>query len=79
MGPTACGLVADLIDWIEGPHGDQGRPRCRSKAVVKTLETLEFATSPAGLVGCEAPGVKTNLQDMAFCHTVDPGWRLGMS
>src|SRR5829696_7640896 len=28
MGPTACGLVAKLIDWIEGPHSDHGRPRC---------------------------------------------------
>src|SRR5215217_5006817 len=37
MGPTACGLVAGLIDWIEGPHGDQGRPRCPTQAVVETL------------------------------------------
>src|SRR4051794_17104435 len=37
MGPTACGLVAGLIDWIEGAHGDQGRPRCSTEAVVETL------------------------------------------
>src|SRR4051812_45491765 len=37
MGPTACGLVADLIDWIEGPRGEQGRPRCPTEAVVETL------------------------------------------
>ena len=37
MGPTACGLVADLIDWIEGPRSDQGRPRCPTEAVVDTL------------------------------------------
>src|SRR5215212_4163431 len=37
MGQTACGLVASLIDWIEGPHGDQGRPRCPTEAVVETL------------------------------------------
>src|SRR3954452_17112218 len=37
MGPTACGLVADLIDWIEGPCSDQGRPRCPTQAVVETL------------------------------------------
>ena len=29
--------MADLIDWIEGPRGDQGRPRCRTEAVVETL------------------------------------------
>jgi hypothetical protein len=37
MGPTACGLVASLIDWIEGPRSDQGRPRCPTEAVVETL------------------------------------------
>ena len=37
MGPTACGLVAGLIDWIEGPRSDQGRPRCPTQAVVETL------------------------------------------
>src|SRR5215213_7908384 len=37
MGPTACGLVAGLIDWIEGPPSDQGRPRCPTEAVVETL------------------------------------------
>jgi hypothetical protein len=37
MGPTACGLAADLIDWIEGPHSDRGRPRCPTEAVVETL------------------------------------------
>src|SRR3954466_9217573 len=42
-GPTACGLVAGLIDWIEGRdwsegrHSDQGRPRCPTQAVVETL------------------------------------------
>jgi transposase len=39
MGPTACGLVASLIDWIEGLRSDHGRPRCRAEAV---LETLRF-------------------------------------
>src|SRR3954462_5840950 len=37
MGPTACGLVAGLIDWIEGRRSDQGRPRCPTEAVVETL------------------------------------------
>src|SRR5215213_6892387 len=37
MGPTACGLVAGLIDWIEGPRSDHGRPRCSTEAVVETL------------------------------------------
>src|SRR5215208_3335954 len=37
MGPTACGLVANLIDWIEGPRSDHGRPRCPTEAVVETL------------------------------------------
>src|ERR687893_976294 len=37
MGPTACGLVAGLIDWIDGPRSDQGRPRCPTQAVVETL------------------------------------------
>src|SRR4051794_21488280 len=37
MGPTACGLVSGLIDWIEGPRSDQGRPRCPTEAVVETL------------------------------------------
>ena len=37
MGPTACGLVAGLIEWIEGPRSDQGRPRCATEAVVETL------------------------------------------
>src|SRR3954462_14999917 len=39
MGATACGLVAGLIDWIEGRHSDQGRPRSPTEAV---LETLRF-------------------------------------
>jgi transposase len=37
MGPTACGLVAGLIEWIEGPRSDYGRPRCPAEAVVATL------------------------------------------
>src|SRR3954468_11486390 len=37
MRATACGLVADLIDWIEGRRSDQGRPRCPTAAVVETL------------------------------------------
>jgi Transposase DDE domain len=37
MRPRACGLVADLIDWIEGPHGDCGHPRCPAEAVLATL------------------------------------------
>src|SRR4051794_7306558 len=37
MGPTACGLVAGLIDWIERPCSDHGRPRCPTPAVVETL------------------------------------------
>src|SRR3954449_10841757 len=37
MRPTACGLVANLIDWMEGPRSDQGRPRCPTEAVVETL------------------------------------------
>src|SRR3712207_6332298 len=36
-GQAACGLVANLIDWIEGRHGDHGRPRCPTRAVVETL------------------------------------------
>ena len=36
-GQTACGLVAGLIEWIEGPHSDQGRPRCPTQAVIETL------------------------------------------
>ena len=37
MGQTACGLVANLIEWIEGRHGAQGRPRCPTQAVIETL------------------------------------------
>ena len=37
MGATACGLVANLIDWIEGPRSDHGRRRCPTQAVVETL------------------------------------------
>src|ERR671921_650798 len=37
MGPTACGLVAGLIDRIEGRCSDQSRPRCPTEAVVETL------------------------------------------
>jgi hypothetical protein len=37
MGLTACSLVAGLIDWIEGPGSDQGRPHCPTEAVVETL------------------------------------------
>src|ERR1044071_2232984 len=37
MGPTACGLVAGLIDWMEGPRGDQGRPRRPTEAGGGTL------------------------------------------
>jgi hypothetical protein len=36
MGPMACGLVAGLIDWIEGPRSEHGRPRCPTQAVVET-------------------------------------------
>jgi hypothetical protein len=36
MGPTACGLVASLIDWIEGPVSDREHPRCPTEAVVET-------------------------------------------
>ena len=37
MGPTVCGLVAGVIEWVEGPRRDQGRPRCPTAAVVETL------------------------------------------
>src|SRR3954468_8513043 len=37
MRATACGLVADLIDSIEGRCSDYGRPRCPTEAVVETL------------------------------------------
>src|ERR1044072_4395472 len=37
VGPTVCGLVADLIDWVEKPHSDRGRPRCPTEVVVETL------------------------------------------
>ena len=37
MRQTACGLVANLIEWIEGRHSDQGRPRCPTQAVIETL------------------------------------------
>jgi hypothetical protein len=37
MGATACGLVAGLVEWVERPRGDQGRPRCLTEAVVETL------------------------------------------
>src|SRR3954453_6573458 len=39
MGPTARGLVASLIDRIEGPRNDRGHPRSPTEAV---LETLRF-------------------------------------
>src|SRR3954452_24613118 len=37
MGATACGVVAELSDWIEGPLSDHRRPRCPTQAVVETL------------------------------------------
>ena len=37
MRARACGLVAGLIDSIEEPCSDQGRPRCPTAAVVETL------------------------------------------
>src|ERR1043165_3109085 len=37
MGPTACGLVAGVIEGVEGPRRDQGRPRCPTPAVVAML------------------------------------------
>jgi transposase len=37
MGQTACGRVANLTDWVEGRHGNRGRPRCPTQAVLKTL------------------------------------------
>src|ERR1044072_896893 len=37
MGPTVCGLVSDLIDWVEKRHSYRGRPRCPTEAVVETL------------------------------------------
>jgi transposase len=39
MGPTARGLVASLIDRIEGPRNDRGHPRSPTEAI---LETLRF-------------------------------------
>ena len=39
MGQMACGLVAGLIDWIEGPSSDYGRPRYPTEAVVNTLRS----------------------------------------
>src|SRR5918911_2319136 len=39
MGPTACSLVASLIDRIEGWRNDRGHPRSPTEAV---LETLRF-------------------------------------
>src|SRR4051812_49455437 len=57
MGPTACCLVAGLIEWIAGPRSDQGRPRCPTEAVVVTVrfflrEGVQWgelrATSPLG-------------------------------
>src|SRR3954452_13173853 len=35
-GAPACGLVAGLIDWIEGRRSDQGGPRCPTEARVET-------------------------------------------
>ncbi len=37
MGSTACNLVAGLINWIEGPRGERGHPRCPTAAFVETL------------------------------------------
>jgi hypothetical protein len=39
MGPTARGLIANLIDRIDGPRNDRGHPRSPTEAV---LETLRF-------------------------------------
>src|SRR5919198_1264757 len=39
MAPTARGLIANLIDRIEGPRNDRGHPRSPTEAV---LETLRF-------------------------------------
>src|SRR4029078_13659292 len=36
-GTDGMRLVAGLIDWIEGPNGNHGRPRCPTQAVVETL------------------------------------------
>src|SRR4051812_45648960 len=61
MGPTACSLEASLIDWIEGPRSDQGRPRCPTEAVVETLqfflrEGVQWRELRAtGVWGCGAP------------------------
>ena len=51
MGPTACGLVAGLIDWIEGPCSDHGRPRCPTPAVVETLRVFLRRHAMAGTAG----------------------------
>jgi hypothetical protein len=37
MGATDCGLMAGLIDWIEGRRSDHGRRRRPTEAVVETL------------------------------------------
>ena len=37
MGAMACGLVANLIDWIDGPSSDYSCPRCPTEVVAETL------------------------------------------
>ena len=39
MGPAACGLAANLVDWVDGPRGARGHPRRPTEAV---LETVRF-------------------------------------
>ena len=58
MGPTACGLVAGLIDWIEGRHSDHGRPRCPTETVVETLRFFLRRRAMAGIAGHRGSGMR---------------------
>src|SRR4051812_49586599 len=54
MGPTICSLVASLIDWIEGPYGGHGRPRCPTEAVVERGGS--FCVKACNGANCGPPG-----------------------
>ena len=85
MGATACGLVANLIDWIEGPPSDHGRPRCPTQAVVETLHFFlregvqwrELRATGDRVCGATLRRRLTKWSSAAFCAECTPhsfGW-----
>jgi hypothetical protein len=69
MGPTACGLVAGLTDWIEGSRNNHGRPRCPTEAAVETLRF--FCVKGCNGGNCGPPGIGSAARPEAAPHGME--------